>query len=132
MKKMVIDDIALLAETDIKNKPLIAKRKSMLSQLQGQLGKMEEALKDKDGTIETLERQLVQAGIKVKVMQAEMEITKKKEEVKSDLEDSKTKLESGVKEAVDNFKDKATVEGTRLQMAVENAKKDLQRNEKGE
>ena len=130
MQMGVIDDIALLAETDIKNKPLIAKRKSMLSQLQGQLGQMEEALKDKDGTIETLERQLVQAGIKGKVMQAEMEITKKKEEVKSDLEDSKTKLESGVKEAVDNFKDKATVEGTRLQMAVENAKKDLQNNSK--
>ena len=34
--------------------------------------------KDKDGTIETLERQLVQAGIKGKVMQADMEITKKK------------------------------------------------------
>ena len=130
MQMGVIDDIALLAETDIKNKPLIAKRKSMLSQLQGQLGQMEEALKDKDGTIETLERQLVQAGIKGKVMQAEMDITKKKEEVKSDLEDSKTKLESGVKEAVDNFKDKATVEGTRLQMAVENAKKDLQNNSK--
>ena len=37
-----------------------------------------EQIKDKDGTIETLERQLVQAGIKDKVRQAEVEIAKKK------------------------------------------------------
>ena len=66
----VVDDLAVLAETDIKKKDLIAKRKSIYSQLQGQLSQMQEALKDKDGTIETLERQLVQAGIKGKVMQA--------------------------------------------------------------
>ena len=46
---------------------------------------LQEALKDKEGTIETLERQLVQAGIKGKVMQAAVEINKKKEEVKSGL-----------------------------------------------
>jgi hypothetical protein len=37
---------------------------------------MEEAMKDKDGTIETLERQLVQSGIKMKVGQASNEIRK--------------------------------------------------------
>ena len=37
---------------------------------------MEESLKDKDGTIETLERQLVQAGIRMKVGQASNEIRK--------------------------------------------------------
>jgi hypothetical protein len=84
----VIDDIAVLAETDVRNKEQIAKRKSLYAQLQGQLGQLQEALKDKEGTIETLERQLVQAGIKGKVMQAEMEITKKKEEVKGDMKDS--------------------------------------------
>ena len=42
-------------------------------------------MKDKDGTIETLERQLVQAGIKGKVMQADVEINKKKEEIKSNM-----------------------------------------------
>ena len=71
----VVDDIAVLAETDIRNKEQIAKRKSLYSQLQGQLGQMQESLKDSEGTIETLQRQLVQAGIKGKVMQAEMEIT---------------------------------------------------------
>ena len=73
----IIDDMAVLAETDIRDKEAIAERKSMMSQLQGQVSGMEEQIKDKDGTIETLERQLVQAGIKGKVMQAEMEIDKK-------------------------------------------------------
>jgi hypothetical protein len=85
MQLGVIDDIALLAETDIKNKENIVQRKSMYAELQGQLQQLSEALKDKEGTIETLQRQLVQAGIKGKVMQAEMEITKKKEEVKGSM-----------------------------------------------
>ena len=81
----VVDDIAVLAETDIKNKENIVKRKSLYAQLSGQVEQLNEAVKDKDGTIETLERQLVQAGIKQKVMQADVEINKKKEEVKSQM-----------------------------------------------
>jgi hypothetical protein len=84
LKMGIVDDIAVLAETDIRNKEQIAKRKSMYSQMQGQIQQMEESLKDKEGAIETLERQLVQAGIKGKVMQAEMEITRNKEQIKSD------------------------------------------------
>ena len=61
------------------------KRKSLYSQLQGQLQGLEGQLKDQAGTIETLERQLVQAGIKNKVMQASVEINKKKEEVKGEV-----------------------------------------------
>jgi len=85
MKLGVVDDIAVLAETDIKNKENIVKRKSLYAQLSGQIEQLNEAVKDKDGTIETLERQLVQAGIKQKVMQADVEINKKKEEVKSQM-----------------------------------------------
>ena len=48
----------------------------MYSQLQGQLESMQEAIKDKDGTIETLQRQLVQAGIKMKVGDAANEVRK--------------------------------------------------------
>ena len=86
MQMGVVDDIAVLAETDIRNKENIAKRKSVYSQMQGQISSMEGQLKDSAGTIETLERQLVQAGIKGKVMQAEVEINKKKEEVKTGLQ----------------------------------------------
>ena len=86
MQMGVVDDIAVLAETDIRNKGQIAKRKSLYAQLQGQISQQEEALKDSEGTIETLERQLVQAGIKNKVMQAAVEINKEKEEVKSGIQ----------------------------------------------
>jgi|TARA_B100000315_G_scaffold249271_1_gene280228 hypothetical protein len=72
----LIDDIAMLAETDIRGKEKIIERKSLYAQLQGQVESMTEDLKDKEGTIETLERQLVQAGIKQKVMTADTEIRK--------------------------------------------------------
>ena len=81
----IIDDIEVLAESDIKNKEQVAKRKSMYSQMQGQISEQEESIKNKEGTIETLERQLVQAGIKNKIMQATTEVKKKQ------ADDKKTK-----------------------------------------
>ena len=72
----LIDDIAMIGETDIRNKKAIVERKSMYAQLQSQVSSMEEALKDKEGTIETLERQLVQAGIKMKIGQGDSEVRK--------------------------------------------------------
>ena len=72
----LIDDIAMIGETDIRNKKSIVERKSMYSQMQQQMSSMEEALKDKEGTIETLERQLVQSGIKMKIGDASNEIRK--------------------------------------------------------
>jgi len=72
----LIDDVAMIAETDIRNKKSLVERKSLYSQLQSQLAQMEEAMKDKDGTIDTLSRQLVQAGIKQKVNEAGSEIRK--------------------------------------------------------
>ncbi len=76
MKLGIVDDIAVLAETDIRNKEKIVERKSLYSQLQSQLSQMQEQVKDRDGTIETLSRQLVQAGIKSKIMQGEVEVKK--------------------------------------------------------
>ena len=72
----LIDDIAMIAETDIRNKKQLVERKSLYSQLQSQLGQLTESLKDREGTIETLERQLVQAGIKMKVKDADTEVRK--------------------------------------------------------
>ena len=72
----LIDDIAMLSETDIRNKEKIIERKSMLSQMQSQLQSVQELVKERDGTIETLQRQLVQAGIKMKVGTANNEIRK--------------------------------------------------------
>ena len=94
MQLGVIDDIALLGETDIRNKEQIAQRKSMYAQLQSQAASQEEQIKDLNGTIETLERQLVQAGIKGQVMQAAVEINKTKEQVKGELNKGYTETEA--------------------------------------
>ena len=69
----LIDDVAMVAETDIRNKKQLLKRKSMYSEMQSQLQQMQESMKDKEGTIETLERQLVQAGIKDRVRSGSMD-----------------------------------------------------------
>ena len=76
LKLGIVDDIAVLAEADIKGKEDIAKRKSLLAQMQRQLGEAQEMIKDKEGTIETLSRQLVQAGIKDKQRMAEHDMRK--------------------------------------------------------
>ena len=130
MQLGIIDDIAVLAETDVRNKEQIAKRKSLYSQLQGQLGQLQEAVKDKEGTIETLERQLVQAGIKGKVMQAEMEITKKKEEVKGDLKDSYRSTEAKQKLMQNVVANQVDATKKDLARELQFAKKDLQSGNK--
>ena len=85
----IVDDIAVLAETDIKNKEKIVQRKSLYSQLKSQIEGMEKQMQDKEGTIETLQRQLVQAGIKGKIMQGEMEINRKVAETKAAQENER-------------------------------------------
>jgi len=77
MQLGVVDDMAVLAETDVKNKEKIAERKSLYAQQQGQIEQLQKQMQDKEGTIETLERQLIQAGIKDKVRQAEHDMRKK-------------------------------------------------------
>ena len=57
----------MIEQTDIRNKKPLLQRKSMYSQMQSQIAGMEEQIKDQSGTIETLERQLVQAGIKEEI-----------------------------------------------------------------
>tara|TARA_R100000808_G_scaffold6078_3_gene18261 strand:+ start:7707 stop:10043 length:2337 start_codon:yes stop_codon:yes gene_type:complete len=143
MQLGVVDDIAVLAETDLKNKEKIVKRKSLYSQLQGQLQGLQEALKDKDGTIETLERQLVQAGIKGKVMQAEVEINKKKEEVKSAMNkefietEGKQKLlrnvmSNNAEHQQQQMNNSASLEEERMSDFYDNIKKDLESSSKDE
>ena len=112
----LIDDIAMIGETDIRNKERIIERKSFYSQLQYQLQQMQEAVKDKDGTIETLTRQLVQAGIKDKVRTGEVEVRKDVLEteaqqkllrglLKGEFDTAKKDLKREVKAAVDNAKE---------------------------
>ena len=90
----VVDDIAVLAETDIKNKENIVKRKSVYAQLKQQVAAKDEEIKNKSGTIETLERQLVQAGIKNKIMQGDVEVSKKTHDTKSTIEKERLETQS--------------------------------------
>ena len=72
----LIDDIAMLAETDVRGKENIIERKSLYSQLQQQVSQLEEQVKDEKGTVETLSRQLVQAGIRHNIDTGSMETKK--------------------------------------------------------
>ena len=126
----VIDDIALLAETDIRNKEKIVERKSLYSQLQGQIQQLSEAMKDKDGTIETLERQLVQAGIKNKVMQADVEINKEKENIKSTIKDEANGASQKMKLVENMMLDNANSSIRETNEAVSKFKKDLDNSSK--
>jgi hypothetical protein len=116
----VVDDIAVLAETDLRNKSKIAERKSQYAQMMSQLQQMEESIKDKDGTIETLERQLVQAGIKSKIQQASVEIDKKKHELSSALKDTYNETEGKQKLLRNAMANNAVNQQTRVKMAADN------------
>ena len=114
----VVDDIAVLAETDLKNKEQIIQRKSLYSQLQSQLSSLQEALKDKEGTIETLSRQLVQAGIKTEVLKASKEVDKKAEQLKGDMQREYLETEAQQKLVQQVIKNNAATEQQKLSNAV--------------
>ncbi len=114
----LIDDVAMLAETDVRGKENILKRKSVYTQLQSQLEEMEALLKDRDGTIETLSRQVIQSGIRTKIKDAESEVDRDLGETKSqqkflrnmlrgELDMMKREMTRQVKNAVDQEKIKA-------------------------
>jgi len=90
----VVDDVAVLAETDIKNKEQIVKRKSLYARLKQEAAAKDEEIKNKAGTIETLERQLVQAGIKNKIMKGDVEVSKKTHDAKSTIEKERLETQS--------------------------------------
>jgi hypothetical protein len=119
----VVDDMAVLAETDIRNKENIAKRKSVYSQLKKAVDRGAEKIKDLQGTIETLERQLVQAGIKGKVMQAEMEVDRTKvranEEVKSRAKDAARDIDTQKKMTQNKMTDGAAQARQRAETDLE-------------
>tara|TARA_R100000742_G_scaffold4279_1_gene1685 strand:- start:32718 stop:34955 length:2238 start_codon:yes stop_codon:yes gene_type:complete len=72
----LIDDIAMLGETDIRNKKQIMQRKSLYSQLESTISQLQTTVKDQQGTIQTLQRQVVQSAIKDKVNEADKTIHK--------------------------------------------------------
>ena len=116
----IVDDLAVLAETDIKHKDKIAQRKSVYSQLSSQIEQMEKQMQDKEGTIETLERQLVQAGIKSKVMQGEMEVNRKVAERKASVENEYNQTKTLQQQLREDGRKAADAEKQRLQDLLNN------------
>jgi len=109
----VIDDIAFLKKTDVKNKEAIIARKSMLAQAQQRIAALEESLKQAKGTIQTLERELIHASMKVetKAFAAELQkhISKFKEQqaiIEATLKTEREKLLYKAKVDFDALKDK--------------------------
>ncbi|HCT54223.1 MAG TPA: hypothetical protein DF712_17385, partial [Balneola sp.] len=75
-----------------------------------------------------LERQLVQAGIKGKVMQAEMEITKQKEEIKGDTKDAYRQTEAEQKNLQNIMGNEVDLKKKEMQMEIQKARNQLQGN----
>jgi len=128
MQMGVIDDIALLAETDIKNKESIVKRKSMYSQMQQQIQQLEEKLKNSEGTVETLERQVVQAGIKGKVQAAETEISKQKYRLGAEMDKEHNETKAQQKHLRNTRKLQSDVEQRQFKNSLQNVIKDLEKS----
>ena len=111
----LIDDVAMLAQTDIRGKEKIMERKSIYSQLKSQVQSLENALTDSQGTVDTLQRQLVQAGIKHQVdvgsdeIDREVTMTKAQQKMlrgfmQGEFDMAKKELGMKVDNAVSNFK----------------------------
>ena len=124
MQLGVVDDIAVLAETDLRNKEGIAKRKSLYAKLQGEIQQLSEANKDKEGTIETLQRQLVQAGIKGKVLQGEMELERNKQDVKGSRESALIETKAQQKLLRNIMKNNVESETKQRELEMQENKKD--------
>ena len=124
MQLGVVDDMAVLAETDIKNKEAIVKRKSLYAQLQGKIAELEEQAKNSSGTIETLERQVVQSGIKNKIMQGDMEVNKQTLDSKHEIK--KEELETKARQKF--FRNALQSDVKNLQNDMKKAAKDKQNN----
>ena len=102
----------------------------MYSQLQSQIQQLEQSMSDKEGTIETLERQLVQQGIKNKVMQADVEINKKAEQVKSEIESDALGSEAKAKLLQQTMAQNVNNANTKMGLEIDKAINNLQNSEK--
>ena len=125
MKLGVVDDMAVLAETDIRNKQKNAERKSMYSQMQSQIQSMEEAIKNLQGDKETLERQVIQAGIKDKIRTAEMEIDKEKNQISGRMNQKAMETGAAAILAKEEMKMEKNYQMKNMRQDIDNAKKEV-------
>ena len=120
MRLGVVDDVAVLAETDIRNKENIMKRKSLYSQLQGRISELEEQVKKERGSNETLERQVIQSGIKNKVMQGDMEVNKRVQDAKVNIHKEETETKAAQKHFRKRMENEATTATEKFKNKMQN------------
>ena len=99
----------MIEQTDIRNKKALLQRKSLYSQLQQQVASMEETISTQEGTIDSLERAVVQSGIKNKINEGAASIDK-----------SVTQTQAQQKILQNSMKD--TVEMAKKELALEKQK----------
>jgi hypothetical protein len=110
----LIDDIAAMAELDIPDKEAVIKRKALYYQLQNQIAQMEETIKQLKGTNETLERQIVQAGIKNKIGVTETELNKAAAEDKAIKAGEQAKFKADLQSTLAGVQARADVAKQRM------------------
>ena len=121
----LIDDIAMLSETDIRNKEQIIKRKSVYSQMRSQIDALEEEMKDMQDENETLERQIVQAGIKDQIREADKEIYKDKVDSKSMQRDLRKTMEKEIAFAKKDLESKKKTAEREYRAGLRSAKNNI-------
>lgn len=96
----ILDDIAFVAETDIRNKEQLMERKSMVAQMQKAVESMKEEIKSLSGDKQTLMRQIMQLEIKLGEASDKLESRKDVQDTKAAL----TVLEGVAKSEVEKEK----------------------------
>jgi len=115
----VVDDIAFIQETDIKNKEALMNRKSMLAQKDQVIDSQEEQIKQLKGDVDTLRRQLLQMGLKDELSKAKMEIDRSKTETKAIDKLVQERMRDSLKQARDE-----------MGMEIEKLRVEIQKNMK--
>lgn len=100
----LIDDIEFIKHTDIRDKEGVIRRNSTYAKLMAQLQQLQEAVKNRDGDIETLSRQVLQLSLKAreygmlhqmksKVLKTQLEAERTVDKLKAEAQAAKSKKE---------------------------------------
>jgi len=104
----IIDDIAFRNETDIRGKKQIEERMSRMKQLENALRQADDEIKKLKGTQETLERQVVQKGIDVKIARMETEERAALLETKAQNKLAQKRIGDKTKNAIEELNNQVT------------------------
>jgi len=121
----LIDDVAMIGQTDLPDKEAIMQRKSRLAQAEQMVEQLQEQTKDQEKMIGGMRNQLVQQGIKGEIEQAKVQIDKKLTKtdgeqkvtqglIKNELDKAKLIIQQATANAVER------IEGTKEKEKSEN------------